>query len=268
MTTRADIRAAFKRHGPLSVSELATHCPSCECDRQVVASEIAALRVDGKVKPYGRDAYDKPVYTIDYWPDENESAAERATARASTPETTPSPASAAVPHQEHPMTKKTNAERVIDALKKHGACDLGALEKHTGIGRATLYTFVGKMKELKRVGRGTYELAGQVTPPQPPQRQTAAKPKKAARKPAKTKLARLKRKGPKRSSERAAPAPAAPITELNGNGAHFAINEIGELGITRGEGAKQEAMRLDAAEFARLRGFIERTQPVWKGAGR
>lgn len=34
-----------------------------------------------------------------------------------------------------------------------------------------------------------------------------------------------------------------------------------ELGVHRGK----EVMKLDAAEFTRLRQFIERTEPVWQG---
>jgi len=53
-----------------------------------------------------------------------------------------------------------------------------------------------------------------------------------------------------------------PGAKPNGKGASFAINEHCEIGITRGA----EKMALDADEFARLRSFIERTEPIWSEA--
>jgi hypothetical protein len=54
---------------------------------------------------------------------------------------------------------------------------------------------------------------------------------------------------------------AAPSTNGASDGAQFAINEAGELGIEKGD----QRIRLDREEFARLRAFEERTEEVWKG---
>lgn len=134
--------------------------------------------------------------------------------------------------------KPTTVDRVLAALKKHGACTLVELAKHANTSVATLYT----LKLTTDHGVVKHQVEGQ----------TAAVYSL-------DKAAPRKREGvaPKAPPNRPA---AKPPTNAH---AAFAINEAGELGIEK-DGGK---LSLDAAEFERLRGFIERTESVWKGAG-
>lgn len=245
MSTRADIRAALKRYGPLSVTELAQHCPSCEKDRQIVASAVAELCLDGKLKRFGLDGNDKPVYAIGRWPEEDEGTA---------PEPAPDQP-AADPHEEEVMEKRPLAERVVEALRKHGNLNLDDLAKHAGTTKGTLYTMMGTFQKkhgVVKISRGVYGLGGaRQAPP-------SAKKKKLARKVTKKKaVLRVRSDRPARKLARTPPAP-----KPNGQGPHFAINEAGELGIDAGE----KKLSLDPEAFARLREFIALTEPVWKGA--
>lgn len=173
MSTRAEIRAALKRQGPMSVTEITDHCTGV--DRQQVASLIAVLRTEGKIKGYGYDADNKPVYTIDYWPegqDEPAASAEPAKQQEPAPvETTPSPAPAAVHHEEEVMAeKKPLAERVVEALKEHGNLSIPDLAKCAGTTPATLYTLMGtfvKKHGVVKLSRGVYGLGTARTSPPP-----------------------------------------------------------------------------------------------------
>src|SRR5687767_4241151 len=63
----AEIRAALDKHGALTCSELAKHCPAAEGDRQIVARNIAGLRAKLFVKGTGLES-GEVVYDIDAWP--------------------------------------------------------------------------------------------------------------------------------------------------------------------------------------------------------
>jgi len=78
--------------------------------------------------------------------------------------------------------------------------------------------------------------------------------------PEKVKKARRQKTGKKPAKRPRAVIPAEPPAPLNGEGAHFAIDEQGKLGIE----TREAKIALEPAEFERLRGFIERTKPVWQ----
>lgn len=154
-------------------------------------------------------------------------------------------------HEEEPMKdKKPVIERVFEVLQKHGACTLEQIAQHADTSVANLYNYMGTLKKKHGVvktypdGKGsiaTYSIG-------------EPKAKKSERKPAK----RAKGKAPRPATP---PKPPAQPKRTNGHAA-FAINEDGQLGIEK-DGTK---LSLDGMEFERLRGFIERTEPVWKGA--
>ncbi len=286
MSTRDDIRAALKRHGPLSLTELATHCPSCDNDRQVVGGAIAGLRGEGKVKIFGADAQHKPVYAIGDWPAEGDeqlrvpgsaiekpkAAAERAPDRApSMPATAPSPARPAATLEEDNFMEKKTA--VLNAIKQS---DFGlprkAILKIAGHDGQKIIKELLESGDIKQVGRsrGTKFVSKDA-----PARDALESGAELGRKPKRKRInAHTPRKGHGRKARarqasrngaapgahRTAPAPLPP--EAAETAARFAINEVGELGIEK-EGGK---LKLDRAEFERLRNFIERCTPILEGA--
>ena len=280
MTTRDEILAALTEHRDgLTSKELAPLCPACECDEQIVGRVIAGLRAEDVIHPVGLRA-GATIYKFGPPPSERvneqpvtetklariaplpdrfpKAAAGMAPDRAHSPATTPAPAPAAAPHQEQAMaTKKPLAERVVEALKKHGACTLEQLAKHAGSTAGSLSTIMGTLKKKYGVIRGkapgmpsTYSLGA---PADALQRGAELGRNKPKRKPQRV---NGRAPAPSRAAPSAPPAARAPI-----DGAAFGINEMGEIGIEKG-GVK---VRLDVAEFARLREFIERTTPVWQG---
>ena len=151
---------------------------------------------------------------------------------------------------------KPLTERIGDALAKHGRCSLDELAKHVGTTKATLYTMMGKLKDegiVRPVAgeRGVYEAAKGAA------RTIEAPPAQAKKK---VKKARRQKTGKKPAKRPRAVIPAEPPAPLNGEGAHFAIDEQGKLGIE----TREAKIALEPAEFERLRGFIERTKPVWQ----
>jgi hypothetical protein len=162
-------------------------------------------------------------------------------------------------------------EKIEAALKEHGPMDSRTMRKR-GLKHDALAQYLSDLVDRKvivRLGGGPrssiYALPGQKlaeagpAPSTEPLQPRAPKTTKAVKK---VKRQVVVKRKPKRVPARPTPAsPAAPMNG-NGNGAQFAINEHGELGIELDD-AK---IRLDPIAFARLREFIERTQPVWEGA--
>jgi hypothetical protein len=195
------------------------------------------------VKPLdmrGSGAVPAPATPRSFLPPQPNAAAQRAPDRAPEPETKPSPARPAA-EQEEVMKGKKVAERVLDALRTHGACTIVQLAEHADTTAGTLGTIMGTL--VKEHGLVKHQ----------PDRSKAALYSLGKGKPAPVEK-------PKRVNGEA-PAPTPPKPKPNGHAA-FAINEAGQLGIEK-EGLK---LSLDGQEFERLRSFIERTEPVWKGA--
>lgn len=69
-------------------------------------------------------------------------------------------------------TTKPLAERVLEALKKHGDSNLEELAKHTGSTAGSLSTMVAKVKGVRRVSRGVYGVG--TTPPPKTAKRVAA----------------------------------------------------------------------------------------------
>lgn len=147
--------------------------------------------------------------------------------------------------------KKQLADRVADVLRAHGPQTIEQLAKRCDSTVGSLHQTMGSIKKkhgitiVERKGRGLalYGFPG-------------------AKRDALEAGADLGKRTqqPARINGRAPSAPPAPAA-INGL-AKFVINEFGELGIEK-EGGK---LNLDGSEFARLRDFIERTEPVWKVA--
>jgi hypothetical protein len=135
VSTVHEIRAALRAHGPMTCSELATHCPACENDQQIVAQLIGVLRSQGKVKGNGLSA-GAVIYELADWPTDEEptlrvagSALDRShRAPGGAVTSSPHPPSASAhsagafnhvppkPIQEENMT--TTADRIVAALDK------------------------------------------------------------------------------------------------------------------------------------------------------
>ena len=131
----------------------------------------------------------------------------------------------------------TARDLIAASLREHGRSTLDELSKRTKLEKDTISTTLWAMKGVRRVARGTYELGkGKAAAPQKPEK---------------------KRKSAARSA-----SPRAPAIPPSGGGAQFAISECGALGIEKGD----IRLSLEGDEFARLRGFIDRTEPVWKDA--
>lgn len=279
MSTRDEVLAALEKHADgLTSKELAPMCPACECDQMIVGRVIAALKAEDQIHAIGlregatiyklggapnkEPAIERITLGDSSSPRQNVSqaardiaamrqgsriAAVRAPDRAPTPVTTPSPARPAVLLKEPDMSqKKPVAERVVEALKQHGQCNLHQLAKYTGSTAGSLSTMIGKIDGVKRVARGIYALAGAEAPKLAPANGKVEKPRKAK----KARVAKAPRK----------PKVRKPTPQLPKNGdARFAIDEDGSLGIT----SEEKSMKLKPAEFARLRDFIERSEQVW-----
>lgn len=259
MSTREEILAALLAHPQgLTSKELAPLCPAGECDEIVVGRQIAQLRAENLI--HTGTAFREGGGTI--WlhgPTPNAPTEERV------PLETPRPATASVaakaiaamrprtsvpepqaPQESATMTKKTVAERCIDALKKHGRLTIKQLAIHAQSTVGSLYTIGAQLKKLGavKVAPGVYDMAGTAAA-----KVSAAAPRqKGTKKPRKA-----------REIRREPPAPQA--KPANGH-PQFAINEGGELGIETAE-AK---VRLSPDAFTRLRDFIERTKPIWEPA--
>lgn len=299
MSTKDEILEMLRKNPKgMTSKELAPHCPSAECDQMIVGRMVGALGQENLIHSSSEGFREgamiwligpKEAAAVEAritlpWkplPQKSEitraaqdiaalrqkppaSRSERDSGYPTTPATTtaPAPARPAV-QQETPMSdKKPIKERVRDALEKHGKRQLSQLAKDVGTTPATLSAMMGKLKDegiVKPIAgeRGVYEL-GSNKQPAPPRGDPAPKKERKPKKLKKAKPAKV------RKVKRKAPAaPAAPARAPNGNGhAQFAINEQGELGIEKDE----LKVRLGPTEFTRLREFIERTQPVWKGA--
>lgn len=161
--------------------------------------------------------------------------------------------------------KKPVAERALDALRAHGPQTLEQLAKRADTTVANLYNVMGTLKKQHGVTKkeGTrptvYGLPGKSDDALERGAELGRKPPKATpqKRAKKRKLVNGKRI-PLVKKLRARPDLRI---EAGITGAQFAINENGDLGIEKESGK----MRLDPAEFARLREFIERTEPVWQG---
>lgn len=245
MSTATDIRAALVRHGPLSCRELATHCPACEHDRQIVASTIATLRAEGKVRGAGIED-GEPIYALHHWPEDAEPGREPRTsadqvapvADAIAIPTFTAPPAPTGPEEDDPM--KT-AEHILMLLAEHGPLGVRRLEAH-GVKNPAKHLDAlieaGRIQKHQGRGPGRYEIAHRrAAPPAPAKPATARAPVPAPRD--------------------ASPAATAARTD-----ARFAIDADGVLGIARGD----TRLDLDPAEFAKLRDFIARTEPVWQPA--
>lgn len=258
-TTRDEILEALTDSPEgLTSKELAPMCPACECDPLIVGRVISTLRAENVIHAgeFVRDG--STIWIFGKNPKEEVrevpitlpegggrqqpavSAAALAIAAMRAPAQgirKTSPAAPASPPQEKTtmQPKKTVPERVLDALKEHGHCNLEQLAKFASTTKSTLYTLMGTLQKkhgVVKIARGVYGLGKPSTAPvvaKAPAEQRAARP---------------------------AAAKAA-----NGD-AQFAINEQGELGIET-DGQK---LRLGSSAFARLRDFITRTEPVWKEA--
>lgn len=211
----------------------------------------------------------------------SQSAAERPLARATQPVTRQATVPAAGPQPEVQETAAmTIRERIEAALKAHGPMDSRTMRKR-GLKHDALAQSLGDLfarKVLIRLGGGprssVYGLPGQKLEDASTAPRERAEVKLPATKSTKTpkvkKAKKAKKTTPKghgqqagrRKLSRNGEAPGAhrtsPAPHTNGEAA-FAINELGELGIEV-EGQK---LRLDSKAFERLRGFIDRTKPVW-----
>lgn len=144
------------------------------------------------------------------------------------------------------MSKKTVAERCVDALRQHGRLTVPQLAKHAKSTAGSLYTIGTQLKKLGvvKVDRGIYAMAGTAAAKASPAPQPVKKEK--------VKAARTVRRDP----------PAPRVRQPNG-ATRFAIDQGGELAIeVDGSGA----IRLEAEAFAKLRDFIERTKSIWEDA--
>lgn len=272
MSTRDDILAALTDAPEgLTTRELAPLCPSAECDAQIVGRVVSAMRGEnvihagsalregGTVWIFGPGKREEPIerVTLPYVPNPKSSteaaraiselrrgsraAAEVPAARAqrTPPPTTTRPAAApAAPAQR----EEEESDMKAKVLKAIAAAD-GGLSRPQVIAIAgkeadQVIAELVKDKSIKRIGRarGTRYVPHVYVPK--PQRSLKVKKARAAR------------------AER--DIPSAPARAANGHAA-FAINEAGELGIEK-KGARLD---LDAAEFQRLRTFIERSKNVW-----
>lgn len=296
-STREEILAALADHPEgLTSKELAPLCPACDCDPQIVGRTIAMLRAENVIHPgaelrdggaiwiFGKAPAPTQVERITLpehgraAPAQVSEAARAIAAMRSGSAGAPRPRAPAAPSQQQPeqaapqegasMTIRAKIEAV---LRTHGPMTSRAMRKH-GLKDDTLGQHLGDLatrKILVRLPGGgprstVYALPGQkaVEKTEAPAETTKVERAPKARKAKKVKAARAKAK------RAAAPRPRRPHdadrfqvadpNELNG-APQFAINENGELGIEH-EGQK---MRLDAVAFARLRTFIEKTEPVW-----
>lgn len=243
MSTAAEIRAALAKHGPLSCRELATHCPACEHDRQIVASTIATLRAEGKVRGAGIEDHE-PIYALAHWPEGAEVRDTQPTSALDIPTFTTTPAPTG-PEEDDPMKA---AEHILMLLAEHGPMGVRSLESH-GVKNPAKHLDAlleaGRIQKRQGRGPGRYELAHRRAASLAPAKATSPRPT------AKATLPRTPVPAP------STPARAAPRTD-----ARFAIDADGVLGIARGE----TRLDLDPAEFQKLRDFIARTEPVWQPA--
>lgn len=280
MTTATEIRAALVKHGPQTCTELATHCPACEHDRQIVARTIATLRSEGKVRGNGLQNAEV-IYQLDHWPDEADTEPPRRIAGSAALRAGAAPARLEIPtfapipgaRSSEPMSAReveagaATIERGIrEALAEKSAPPPQAPEENDPM--KTHDRIVGLIEAngpqtgrslathgIKNPGDRLAELleAGRVTklPGRGPGRY--ALPTRRAE-PAPRKVAAPK---PSVPVPALANAPAAPRTD-----ARFAIDADGVLGIARGD----TRLDLDPAEFQKLRDFITRTESVWQPA--
>ena len=146
--------------------------------------------------------------------------------------------------------KKPVIVRALEALQKHGACTLEQLAQHADTTVSNLYNYMGTLKKKHGVVKTYEDGKGSVATYSIGEPRVTKKPKAAKKAKRKAAPARKARKAP-----RTLPPPT------NGD-ARFAIDEGGKLGIEK----DGEKLALEPDEFERLRGFIERTQPIWKVA--
>lgn len=272
MSTREEILAALTEHPDgLTSKELAPLCPAAECDPLIVGRVIAALRSEEVIHAIGlRDG--ATVYRFGKQPKES-TAAEPASARGSgqplpRPVTTPAPTTARpAEHQANEEKTMTIRAEIEAALKKHGPMDTRAMRKH-GLKQETLAINCAdllKREVLVKLGGGPrstiYGLPGQKLGEAEPSAPTPPAPrKKKMRVKAKSKKGLRPRRAPEPTRKNG--APPRPLTPPANGAPEFAINEHGELGIDAGA----QKIRLDPTAFARLRSFIESTEPVWSAA--
>ena len=284
-STREEILAALTSHPEgLTSKELAPLCPACECDPQIVGRTIALLRAENVIHPgaelrdggaiwiFGRPPASEPVERITL-PEHGRAAAPQVSEAARAiaamrqgstgaprpKQAAPQPAAPVAPQEGASMTIRAKIEAV---LRMHGPMNSRTMRKH-GLKDDTLGQHLADLanrKLLVRLPGGgprstIYGLPGQMAGEKSAPPPAAAPKVERAPKGRKAKKVKATRAKAKRDKTPPAPRPAAP---RNG-AAVFAINEGGELGIEQ-EGTK---LSLDSEAFARLREFIDRTEPVW-----
>lgn len=286
MGTRQEILQALRENPDgLTSKELAPLCPSAECDEMIVGRIVGQLRAEEEIHATGFARDGATVYKLGAPPRQEEdsgpritlpetgatrqpqvsaaalaiaamrqpkAAAGRAPNRVPTPATTPAPAPAAASHsQETAMMSKSQLLDKISAAPE--GLRRSEIEKLAGDAAEVYLRELLKDGLIKRTGhaRGTRYLGKGAAPVRKLEKPEKKEVKKKA----------LRARSADRPPRRSAP-PATP-PETNGKGPHFAINEHGELGIE----ADQQNVKLAPEAFARLREFIERTKPVWEGAG-
>ena len=255
MSTRADILEALTDSPGLTLSGLTPLCKSCDGDPQIVGAMLAQLQREEVIHTAAEPKQGETVWLFGKQPVEHEyqppitlpspdrgptkSAAEAAREIAAMrkgsrtgPVSCKSNSAAEEVKQEVPM-KKTVVERCVEVLKKNGRMKSSELAKHAGTTVGTLYTLIGELKKKHGVvipERGYYEIPVKYQPPPLPVDERLKRAREA-------------------------------FGKSQANGATFAINEHGELGIEKAE----QKMMLAAEELQRLLEFMKRTQQVWEG---
>jgi hypothetical protein len=206
------------------------------CDVTVGAERVLEYRVTTRPRANGNSHLFTPL--------QQKTAAGLASAelRRRQPDGPAAPVPVAAPQKEARML--TAAELITASLREHGRSTLDEISKRTRLEKDTISTTLWAMKGVRRVARGTYEL-GKGKAPAPGKK--ANKKKSTARRG--RALARVDR----------TPRPAKPPAPADPGSAQFAISECGALGIEKGD----TKLSLEGEEFARLRGFIDRTKPIW-----
>jgi hypothetical protein len=144
----------------------------------------------------------------------------------------------------------TRREDIVAALDKHGPMTCERLGAHVDVKHlASLLSGLAKAGVLKKndVKRGaTFALPSQSLPDgdddaPPPSAKTKRAPKAA------------------RPAAAAAVPASEPAAAANGHGASYAITDAGTLALRKAD----DRLDLTPEEFARLRDFIEKTDPIW-----
>lgn len=161
------------------------------------------------------------------------------------------------------MTIREKIEKVLKEygplttreMRKHGLKDATVSQHCLDLTKRKIIVVLGGGKRSKIYGLPGQKMADRDEPSERVDRPTLPRVEVPR------KLAKAK-KGLREKPRRPA-APPEPATPPSNGAAQFAINEHGELGIE----VEQTKVRLGPDEFGRLREFIEKTKPVWEGAG-